>query len=66
MKWACLRVAMVLALAGCSGATKGDGAPPATCTRAGDRCTFAPGKLGLCVEASVESPTPKLVCQSQH
>lgn len=37
--------------------------PPATCARAGDPCTFSPGKLGLCIEP-VSGKTP--ICQSQH
>lgn len=58
--------ALLVLLAGCGGGAAGDGAPSATCARAGDRCTFAPGKLGLCVESSVEGGTPRVVCQSQH
>jgi hypothetical protein len=38
--------------------------PPATCVKAGDSCTFSPGKLGTCVE-TVGGNT-SLVCQSQH
>ena len=54
----------LLTLAGCvsSKATVAD--PAATCARAGDPCTFSPGKLGLCVESTDDSG--KLICQSQH
>ena len=38
--------------------------PPATCAKAGDSCTFSPGKLGTCVEPS--GGNTSLVCQSQH
>jgi hypothetical protein len=38
--------------------------PPATCMKAGDSCTFSPGKLGTCVEAA--GGNTSLVCQSQH
>ncbi len=40
-----------------------EGAPPATCAKVGDACTFAPGKLGLCIEPA-GGGTP--ICQSQH
>ena len=39
-------------------------APPTTCAKVGDSCTFAPGKLGLCIEPADGSG--KLICQSQH
>jgi hypothetical protein len=38
--------------------------PAATCAKAGDTCTFSPGKLGVCVQP-VES-SASLVCQSLH
>jgi hypothetical protein len=38
--------------------------PPTTCSKVGDSCTFAPGKLGLCIEPADGSG--KLICQSQH
>jgi hypothetical protein len=38
--------------------------PPAACAKAGDICTFSPGKLGLCVVPS--NGGPALICQSQH
>jgi len=47
-----------------SGEPKGTGGdPPATCTKVGDACTFAPGKLGLCVENAAGTT---VICQSQH
>lgn len=51
-----------LLLGGCPGEKKPP--PPATCTRVGDSCTFAPGKLGVCIESV--SGNPPLICQSQH
>ena len=45
-------------------ATIGD--PPATCTKLGAPCTFAPGKLGACVEVEQTSGASAFVCQSQH
>ncbi|MDP9149283.1 MAG: hypothetical protein M3O36_04985 [Myxococcota bacterium] len=52
-------------LAGCLSDKHGaaNGEPPSTCAKAGDSCTFAPGKLGLCVVA-VDGTS--LLCQSQH
>jgi hypothetical protein len=38
--------------------------PPTSCAKLGDSCTYAPGKLGLCVEAV--DGRRGLVCQSQH
>lgn len=37
--------------------------PKAACTKVGDSCMFAPGKLGLCVEPVNGGA---LICQSQH
>ena len=51
-----------LSYIGCLSDKTKSGEPPATCSKAGDPCTFSPGKLGLCIEA-VDST---LVCQSQH
>jgi hypothetical protein len=66
-----VRTALAMALAGAlwacppsSGEPKGtSGDPPATCTKVGDACTFAPGKLGLCVENAAGDA---VICQSQH
>lgn len=59
--------ALVSSLCGCppsSGEPKGtSGDPPPTCTKVGDPCTFAPGKLGLCVENAAGDA---VLCQSQH
>ncbi len=53
-----------LVLTSCRGvATTADAG---ACARVGDSCTFAPGKLGLCVELEREAGPPTLVCQSQH
>jgi hypothetical protein len=40
--------------------------PPTTCTKLGVPCTFAPGKLGMCVEVEQTSGASAFVCQSQH
>lgn len=37
--------------------------PKATCSKVGESCVFAPGKLGLCVEPVNGGA---LICQSQH
>jgi hypothetical protein len=51
------------AIAGCPASATKSAEPPATCAKAGDICTFSPGKLGLCVESSDGT---SLLCQSQH
>lgn len=62
-----LVVAWVMVLAaGCQGTTRRDEPAPAACARVGDRCTVAAGKLGVCVDASVDGAASKVVCQSQH
>lgn len=38
--------------------------PVESCTKAGESCVFAPGKLGLCVESV--NGNPRFLCQSQH
>lgn len=40
--------------------------PPAVCTKLGAPCTFAPGKLGSCVEIERTSGASAFTCQSQH
>lgn len=56
-------VAPVAFVAGCArSSVQRD--PPASCSRLGDSCTYAPGKLGVCVEP-VDGKRG-LVCQSQH
>ncbi|MDP9036014.1 MAG: hypothetical protein M3O50_14535 [Myxococcota bacterium] len=52
-------------LAGCPADNHGTttGEPPSTCAKAGSSCSFAKGKLGLCV-VSVDGTS--LLCQSQH
>jgi hypothetical protein len=56
---------VAMLLAGCpSGGNATSADPPATCAKAGNACTFAPGKLGLCVESA--GGNPAFICQSQH
>lgn len=72
MRWPL--IAAAFALSGCppsgsggssSGATTGE--PVITCSRVGQSCLFAPGKLGLCVERTPPCEGSNcLVCQSQH
>lgn len=50
-------------LSGCPESKK-TAEPPTTCAKVGDSCTYAPGKLGLCIEPADGSG--KLICQSQH
>jgi hypothetical protein len=59
-----LIAAALLSLTGCAVGKAKVSEPPATCAKAGDICTFSPGKLGLCVESTADST--KLICQSQH
>ncbi len=42
------------------------GDPPTACTKLGAPCTFAPGKLGSCVEVEHIDGPAAFVCQSQH
>jgi hypothetical protein len=53
-----------LALSGCPAAIATSREPPASCAKAGDTCTFSPGKLGVCVQP--DDSRPSLVCQSLH
>jgi hypothetical protein len=39
---------------------------PRTCTKFGETCDFAPGKLGTCVQRENCSQGNCFVCQSQH
>jgi len=62
----CVRLSILLVLSACvlgCPPTKSE-APPTTCAHVGDTCTFAPGKLGMCVEPADGSSA--LICQSQH
>jgi len=41
--------------------------PVTVCTSVGQACTFAPGKLGLCVERTAPCEGAGcFICQSQH
>jgi hypothetical protein len=56
-----------LVLAGCPRKVTADPAPNDECTKFGESCLFAPGKLGVCVERSTCPPGERcLTCQSQH
>jgi hypothetical protein len=44
-----------------------DTEPVTTCSRVGQSCIFAPGKLGLCIERTGPCEGEScLICQSQH
>ncbi len=47
-------------------AVERDAGASAECTKLGATCTFAPGKLGTCVEVEHTSGASSFVCQSQH
>lgn len=56
----------LLLLVGCSrGPSKPTEAPVTVCTKVGQSCEFAPGKLGLCIELEKNGKLA-LACQSQH
>ena len=59
---------VVLCALGCPAQTDRKSAPrgAASCTRVGDSCEFAPGKLGTCVRRDDCAVEPCLTCQSQH
>jgi hypothetical protein len=65
-----LLVSAALALFGCppeSGSGSKSTEPVTTCTRVGQSCLFAPGKLGLCVERTAPCEgSDCIICQSQH
>ena len=65
-----LLLSATLVLCGCppsSGNGSKSSEPVTTCTRVGESCLFAPGKLGLCVERTAPCEgTACIVCQSQH
>ncbi len=46
--------------------TRSTPAAPKPCTKVGDSCQFAPGKLGTCVARDDCQGQNCLVCQSQH
>jgi hypothetical protein len=58
---------LVMMLVGCQGVKVEKDAGSPHCTKVGDSCEFAPGKLGLCVDTNTSGQGPaKLICQSQH
>ena len=65
-------VALAIVALGCqspSHADKDAAAPsgaPSACEKLGAPCTFAPGKLGTCVEVERPEGASAFVCQSQH
>lgn len=66
MRRAVLLLAVVLLLLGCP--PRSEDKASASCTRIGDTCTYAPGKLGTCVakDGCTAEGAACLVCQSQH
>jgi hypothetical protein len=69
---ASLAAALVFVLSGCpsrsndSAPSSGSTSTPAKCTKFGDNCEYAPGKLGSCVVRAGCTEGDCLVCQSQH
>lgn len=60
-------LALVCAVAsGCEKASTDSPAPPAPCKAVGQRCEYAPGKLGTCVLRDGCVGDACFVCQSQH
>ena len=55
-------------LAACAKPTSTTSAPATTCTKAGQQCQYAEGKLGLCTARSMECDGGEecLVCMSLH
>ncbi len=62
MRW----LALALVLAGCPEKGSPAKADAAACTKVGQSCEYAPGKLGSCVQQDDCATPPCLVCQSQH
>ena len=62
-----LGLCLLLLLTGCPGGPP-HRAAPAPCTKFGDNCEFAPGKLGSCVvrDGCTGGGSECFVCQSQH
>ena len=63
--WAILLVAVALPACPPSG-DKDKSTKPRTCTKFGETCDFAPGKLGTCVQRVDCTHGDCFVCQSQH
>ncbi|HSQ62616.1 MAG TPA: hypothetical protein VLM85_05360 [Polyangiaceae bacterium] len=67
-----LFIVLVSAALGCRSPARADkdaAAPsgaPSACEKLGAPCTFAPGKLGTCVEVERPEGPSAFVCQSQH
>ena len=61
---------LMLALCACppdGGTGMKSAEPVTTCTKVGQSCIFAPGKLGLCVERTPPCEGDGcIICQSQH
>ena len=72
MRWFPLILALFIPLLGAcppSSSSAGDNpGPKPGCTRAGDNCEYAPGKLGLCTQKSdgCEGGATCLTCMSLH
>lgn len=60
-----LSLGAMLALSACSQSAAKD-APVKKCTKFGERCEFAPGKLGACVVRDGCTGNDCFHCQSQH
>jgi len=63
-----LFIVLATAALGCQSPARADkdAAAPSACEKLGSPCTFAPGKLGTCVEVERPEGPSAFVCQSQH
>ncbi len=59
-------VLTALLFCGCPSKSERSAPAPQACTAFGQRCEFAPGKLGACVVRENCTGKDCLVCQSQH
>jgi hypothetical protein len=67
MRWFVIALALVaFVLAGCPEKVSPAKADASACTKIGQSCEYAPGKLGSCVQQDDCATPPCLVCQSQH
>jgi hypothetical protein len=63
-----LWIMAVLFLAACAKPTATTGAPVTTCTKSGDSCQYAEGKIGVCTANGMDCDggAACLVCMSLH
>ncbi|GAC1580210.1 MAG: hypothetical protein NVS3B20_11080 [Polyangiales bacterium] len=66
IRWA--SVALFIVQAGCPSSGMNKDKPSEVCIKTGEKCTFAPGKLGVCTEVEQGgcANPPCFICASQH